>query len=122
MSARRTSRQILLDAMGEDADFLPEVDRLVQERGGRCVHVWRATVAKGRMITPTSSPLPDLFIWFPGSGTKLHVAELKAYGKNLSPSQAEQFESMEAAGIEVPVWWPRDLDEVIPTTLDGWAG
>lgn len=131
MAPRRTARQIVLDAMAEVRDFMPEVERMVEEEfGGRCMHVHPATVRNGKTITPTSVPWPDLSIWFPYAfprspsilGPRLHLVELKAHGKGLKRGQPELFASLEAAGCPVPIWEPRDLDDLIPRTLAEWSG
>lgn len=125
MAARRTPRQILLDGMAEVRDFMPEVERMVTEDyGGRCMHVHPATVRNGRTITPTSVPWPDLTIWFPDApwaAERLHLVELKAHGGKLKRGQPELFASLEAAGIPVPIWEPRDLDDKIPDALSLWS-
>jgi hypothetical protein len=123
---KRTARQLLLDSMREVEDFMPEVCRLVEERRGRWMHVYPATVRRGRTVTTTTSPWPDLTIWFPErpvpSDTAIHLVELKAYKGKLSEDQAREFATLEAAGAPVHTWWPRDLDRLIPETLTVWAG
>ncbi|HKO83924.1 MAG TPA: hypothetical protein VJ140_05035 [Actinomycetota bacterium] len=125
MSARRTPRQILLDSMAEVRDFMPEVERMVvEDYGGRCMHVHPATVRAGRTITPTSVPWPDLTIWFPDApwtSERLHLVELKAHGGKLKRGQPELFASLERAGNPVPIWEPRDLDDKIPDALSLWS-
>jgi hypothetical protein len=124
MAPRRTPRQVLLDGMAEVRDFMPEVVRMAEEDyGGRTMHVHVVTLPNGRSITPTSVPgWPDLTMWFPGSPMPgLHVAELKAHNGRLKPGQADLFATLEAAGIPVPIWEPRDLDEAIPEALSFWS-
>lgn len=126
MAARRTPRQVVLDSMAEVRDFQPEVRRLIEEFGGRCMHVHPATVRSGRTITPTSEPWPDLTIWFPDCPVPripgLYLVELKAHGKEPKRGQPELFESLGRAGSTVHIWEPRDLDDLIPMTLGVWSG
>lgn len=129
MVARRTPRQIAFDSWAEVRDFMPEVIELVRLFGGRSMHPNRAQVRAGQMITPTSCPWPDLSVWFPEAdfGTaaepRFHLVELKSHiHPKPREGQPEVFASLDAAGQTVNVWEPRQLDDLIPSTLEAWSG
>lgn len=126
MAPRRTARHILLDSMSE-AQLQREVTQAVADRYGRFMHIRAAKVRADRTATPTSCAWPDLTIWFPHPPaghplTGLHLVELKAHGRKLERDQPEVFASITQAGEPVFVWEPRDLDDLIPRTLDQWSG
>jgi hypothetical protein len=74
----------------------------VHHRPAQTSHGWR---------TPVSGPMgkgwPDICFARPG---RFLVAELKAAGAKCTPEQAAVHEILRAAGVEVKVWWPKDLD------------
>jgi hypothetical protein len=94
--------------------------------GGMFMHPNEAQVRKGQTITPTNVPWPDLTIWFPGNPVaagRLFLVELKSHANpKLRGGQPELFESLNQAGIRVPLWEPRYLDDVIPEALKLWTG
>lgn len=123
MAARRTPRQLVFDSWAEKKVFQPEVIALIKLMGGMLMHPLEATVRKGQTITPTSVPWPDLSIWFPGGGPGLQLVELKSHANpNLRGGQPELFASLADAGVVVHIWEPRDLDDLIPETLERWSG
>lgn len=52
---------------------------------------------------------PDLALW----RERLILAELKTSNGRLSPSQVEVITGLKTAGVEVYVWRPEHLDEVV---------
>lgn len=127
MAPRRTPRQVVFDSWAEKKTFMPEVMHLVELWGGAFMHPLEATVRRGQTITPTNVPWPDLTIWFPERTVRatlpLYLVELKSHD-NPKPrgGQPELFASLEQAGQPVHLWEPRHLDDLIPRTLEVWAG
>lgn len=68
-------------------------------------------------FTPTTQRgWPDLYLWHGVQHRAMHV-ELKGDGGTTSADQDRVLASLRAAGLEVYVWWPRDLTTTIPTIL-----
>lgn len=127
MAPRRTERQLAFDSWNEDGHFRPEVEKLITVGyGGRYMHPNKARVRAGQTITPTNVPWPDETFWFPGNAAafgRLFVVELKTHDHRVPrEGQPELFDSLRAAGIPVPIWEPRYLDDVIPEALKLWTG
>lgn len=59
--------------------------------------------------TPHRRGWPDLVLAKPSVGRVLFV-ELKAPGNYPSPDQRKWLAQLDAAGLEVGLWWPKDLD------------
>ena len=97
-----------------EKQFQDEVSKLARNLGWADCHVHPARAGK-RFITPTSRPIPDLILWKPG---RLIWRELKvprgAGGRILDgqwkPGQRETIAELQAAGEDVAVWTPDDLD------------
>lgn len=61
--------------------------------------------------TPYEAGWPDLVLAKPVVGRVLFV-ELKAHGNYPSADQRRWLANLDAAGLEVGVWWPKDLPTV----------
>ena len=94
----------------KEAAFQAHVVRLAAVQGWKVFHVYDS-----RRSQPG---YPDLHLWHPGHGASL-FRELKTMKGRLSPDQVRVLESMKAAGIDVSVWRPSDLDGRILDELRG---
>jgi hypothetical protein len=81
--------------------------------GYRTMHV-RRSIARGQRWATTTSVAgwPDLIIWKPG---RIIAAELKTDNGAPTPAQLDVLASLEAAGVEVHLWRPADLDQIAAT-------
>lgn len=94
-----------------EAEWQRQVLDLAALHGWRAMHVRRSQARAGRWSTTTSVVgWPDLLLWRPG---RVVAAELKAEGGRLSLEQRAVLDELAEAGLEVHVWRPSDLDEVV---------
>lgn len=92
-----------------EAVFQSHVVRLAAQLGWKVFHVYDS-----RRSQPG---YPDLHLWHPVHGSIFR--ELKTMKGRLSADQVRVVESMKAAGIDVSVWRPADLDGRILDELRG---
>ncbi|HEY0891272.1 MAG TPA: VRR-NUC domain-containing protein [Nocardioides sp.] len=94
-----------------EAEWQRQVLALAERHGWRSMHVRRSQARAGRWSTTTSvAGWPDLLLWRPG---RVVAAELKAENGALSLAQRAVLDELAEAGLEVHVWKPSDLDEVL---------
>lgn len=95
-----------------EAEWMSQVMQLATILGYEYVHFRPGRTAHG-WATPVSGPLgkgwPDLILVRPG---RRIAAELKAEGKHPSEEQLAVLAALQAAGFEIYVWRPSDLDLV----------
>ncbi|NVM97816.1 VRR-NUC domain-containing protein [Arthrobacter sp. SDTb3-6] len=95
-----------------EAAFQSHVERLARWHRWDFFHVYNS-----RRSRPG---YPDLHLWHPVHGSMFR--ELKTMKGRQSPAQLEVEASMRAAGIDVGVWRPADLDGRIDDELRGMKG
>ncbi len=89
-----------------EKEFLQQVIDLAHLTGWLCYHTHDSRRScKG---------FPDLILV---RGTQLLAAELKSEKGRLSPAQQQWLDALSAAGVEVAVWRPSDLDGAIVARL-----
>lgn len=95
-----------------EAEWQEQVLDLARATGWRTMHV-RRSIGKKRQWTTATSVVgwPDLVMWNERQRRLLFV-ELKSDSGLLSDHQDDVLCSLQAAGCEVHVWRPRDLDDV----------
>jgi hypothetical protein len=97
----------------EFADQLFGVAGLATMLGWQSAHFRPAQNRRGRWETPVAGELgkgwPDWFLCHPGYGRSMY-RELKREGAIVSEDQARVMAVMAAAGCDVGVWHPHDLD------------
>ena len=113
MSARLTNAERQLRALTE-SDWQGQVFELARLYGYSYVHFRAARTSRGWRV-PVEGPLgqgwPDVVLFRPG---RTIYAELKREkGNDCSPEQLWVHEQIRAAGNEVYVWRPSQLDDVI---------
>jgi hypothetical protein len=93
-----------------EEDFQAQVVQLAGLLGWRHMHV-RRSIGKGRRWTTATNVTgwPDLTLWS-ARHNRLIFVELKSEHGRVSDDQAEVLASLRAAGCEVHVWRPSDLD------------
>lgn len=93
-----------------EAEWQQQVIDLVHLCGWKHMHA-RRSIGKGRKWTTALNVTgwPDLTLWKPGHG--FVFVELKSDTGWVTPEQREVLASLAAAGGEVHVWRPCDLDE-----------
>lgn len=99
-----------------NADMRAELARL---HGWKVAHFRAATLTNGRTVTPVAADgagWPDLVLVHPVRGVLFR--ELKTDRGRVSPHQRVWIDWLEAAGVDVGVWRPRDWPE-IQSTLTG---
>jgi hypothetical protein len=81
--------------------------------GWKHMHV-RRSIGKGRKWVTATNVIgwPDLVMWSERQ-KRLIFAELKSESGKTSPEQDDVIASLRAAGQEVYVWRPSDLDEAL---------
>jgi len=101
-----------------EADWQAQVVQLAGMLGWRHCHT-RRSIGRGRKWTTATSVIgwPDLVLWHEQQQRLLFI-ELKATAGRLADTQREVLLSLRAAGQEVAVWRPEDL-EAIQETLAG---
>lgn len=99
-----------------EASWQAQVIELAELHGWSVMHVRRSKVRDDQWATATSIPgWPDLTMWRPtpaGDGD-LIFAELKADRGRLTDDQSHVLGDLLAAGQEVHVWRPKDVDAVV---------
>lgn len=111
MTRARTARQTLAAAVPESA-FTQQLIGLARMHGWRSAHFRPAQNASGRWRTPVAGDgagFPDLVLL---RGHRVIIAELKAEGRYPGPEQRAWLDAWRAAGAEVNVWRPSDLDAI----------
>lgn len=98
-----------------EADFQQQVIELLHVYGWRHLHV-RRSIGRGGggrkwQTTTNVKGWPDLFCWHEGQQRTL-AAELKSETGKATDEQLEVLASLRAAGVEVHVWHPADLDRL----------
>lgn len=93
-----------------EADWQQQVIQLAHHLGWRHNHT-RRTIGRGRSWTTATSCVgwPDLELWHPKQRRFMWV-ELKSESGVVSEDQRAVLDSLAAAGGEVHVWRPSDLD------------
>jgi hypothetical protein len=114
---RRTKRPASKPAASE-AEWQRTVIRCAQLNGWRVNHVRTTaeTRADGTIRHTTATRIkgwPDLELLRPG---RFIMAELKSDTGRLTPDQARTIADLQAAGVDVFVWRPKDW-EVVQSTL-----
>lgn len=97
--------------MGEDA-FQGHVIRMATSLGWEHFHVYNSRRSR--------AGYPDLHLWHPRMKLAM-MRELKTMKGKVSADQREVMASMQAAGIDVGVWRPADIDGRIIQELKGQA-
>lgn len=101
-----------------EAQFQAQVVELAELLGWTVNHTRRSVGKGGRWTTATSVVgYPDLTCWHPRQRRVLFV-ELKSEAGKLTPEQEAVLASLAAAGQEVAVWRPSDL-ETAQSVLSG---
>lgn len=85
-----------------EKEFQKQVVDLAKAFGYRCYHPW--------LSIRSERGWPDLALFKPG---RFLLAELKTDKGKLTTSQEGMIADLQAAGIEVHVWRPRDFDEIV---------
>lgn len=93
-----------------EADWQEQVTDLAAHYGWKWLHV-RRSIGKGRTWTTATNVIgwPDLHLWNERQRRTMYV-ELKSASGVVSPAQEAVHGSLRAAGCEVYVWRPDDLD------------
>jgi hypothetical protein len=95
-----------MDPATSEAQFQQRLVQYAESRGWIVNHTRRAKVRKDQWATPTSvKGWPDLTLV---RDTVLMFAELKADKKYPDPDQRAVLAALEATGVAVYVWRPRD--------------
>lgn len=114
MSARRSPNTGWMS----EATFQQQVVELAHMLGWKHLHVRRSIGKGSRWVTATNvTGWVDLTLWHERQQRVL-FAELKTDVGKLSKEQVEVIESLSAAGQEVFVWRPKDL-EYVAAVLSG---
>lgn len=97
-----------------EAEFQSAVMDVARLRGWMIMHTRPAQIRPGRWATPLSGNpgFPDLVLCRPVHGDIL-FAELKKDGGRLSIGQKAWFTALKAAGAEVHVWYPDDMEAIV---------
>jgi len=101
----------VLDRQISEAAFQQQVIDLAGLRGWLVAHFRVAQNSKGRWRTPVAGDgagFPDLVL----VRDRVIFAELKSERGRTTLQQREWLQALEAAGVEVFVWRPRDWNEV----------
>jgi hypothetical protein len=97
----------------EEAEFQAQIVDLARLCGWRIHHTRAARTNRGWRTPITGDPgFPDLVLC---RGRRIVFAELKSATGRLSKDQQRWLVSLRACGIDVKVWRPCDMDEVIET-------
>jgi len=96
-------------AQMSEAEFQARVERMAGLRGWEFFHVYNSRRSK--------PGYPDLHLWHPRYGQMFR--ELKTMTGRQSPAQLAVEASLRAAGADVGVWRPADLDRRIDDELRG---
>lgn len=93
-----------------EAQWQEQVFELAHLLGWRHMHV-RRSIGKGRKWTTATNVTgwPDATLWN-GRQKRIIFVELKSEKGKPTPEQIEVMASLEAAGQEVYLWRPSDLD------------
>jgi hypothetical protein len=83
------------------------VEEMAAIFGWTVCHIFPLRTQHGWRTPTTVKGFPDLLLWKPG---RFLVRELKAAHGRLSPEQEKVLADLEAAGLDVGVWKPADLD------------
>ena len=104
-------RRLAADSQTE-AELQAAVIDLGTLLGWRVMHVRRSRVRDDRHATATSiAGWPDTFFFHPDRGEHF-VAEMKSARGQLRPEQRDVLADLEASGVEVHVWRPKDWDAI----------
>lgn len=101
-----------LYAQLSERDFTTQVIQLARVFGWRTAHFRPAMTKRGRWVTPVQGDgagFPDLLLL---RHNRRIMAELKAAKGKTTPEQEAWLESARAAGFEVHIWRPADIDEI----------
>lgn len=96
-----------------ESEFQRAVIEVARLAGYRVAHFRAAMSANGRWMTPVQADgagFPDLVLAKPG---RLIFAELKSKAGKLSEGQQVWLNALQSAGVEVYVWRPSDMVELI---------
>jgi hypothetical protein len=97
-----------------EREFQSQVTQLAELLGYRWCH-WRPAMTQHGWRTPVSGPLgkgfPDLFLLRERDRRAMWV-ELKSEHGRLTPYQTAVHAAMRAAGLEVRVWRPSQIEEI----------
>lgn len=96
-----------------EAEWQEHVIEAAHLFGWRHLHV-RRSIGKGRKWTTATNVRgwPDLFLWNETQRRTMAV-ELKSATGVVEPDQEAVLASLAAAGLEVHVWRPADLDDAL---------
>ncbi len=97
-----------------EAPYQAQIIQLAEQLGYRVMHVRRSVAGLGkknqRWQTATSvKGWPDLTLWRPG---RFLLVEVKGHDGRLEPEQEHVLDGMLAAGIDVLVTWPWELQDL----------
>jgi len=97
-----------------EAEFQSQVIDVARLRGWMVMHTKPAQIRPGVWATPMQGNpgFPDLVLCRPVEGD-LVFAELKKEGGRLSVGQKAWLTALRAAGAEVYVWYPDDMEAIV---------
>jgi hypothetical protein len=97
-----------------ESEFQSAVIEYAKMRGWMVMHTRPAQVRPGRWATPLSGNpgFPDLVLVRPVHGDVV-FAELKKDGGRLSVGQKAWLTALKAAGAEVYIWYPDDMEAIV---------
>lgn len=92
-------------------DLQADILKLAHLMGWKHLHV-RRTIGRGKTwVTATNlKGWPDLLLWSTRQPGRHIAVELKVPPDKLTPSQTAVLAELEAAGFEVYVWTPSDIE------------
>lgn len=106
-------------AFANERDFTTAVVNVAKHAGWLVHHSRTAITQSGRWATPIQGTkgFPDLVMV---KGERMLVRELKMPRGVVSAEQRQWLASLQEAGIDAGIWYPRDYDEtIIPTLMQG---
>lgn len=97
-----------------ESEFQSAVIEYAKMRGWMVMHTKAAQIRPGVWATPLqgNAGFPDLVLCRPVEGD-LVFAELKKQGGRLSVGQKAWITALRAAGAEVHVWYPDDMEAIV---------
>jgi len=97
-----------------EAEFQTSVISLARMYGWRVQHARAVQMANGKWLTPIQGDagFPDLILVKPGARGGIIFAELKTDLGRVAPHQRDWLRAIDAAGGEVCVWRPADLQTI----------
>lgn len=115
MAARLTDRQKALRLIPEK-QFQRDIQKLLDIHGWTSYHA-ADNIPRGGWIANIRPGFPDLTAVRAG---RLIFAELKTETGRVSPAQLDWHEQLRAAGVEVFIWRPSDMEEILKVLVQHW--